>query len=151
MALHEIRKSKASRWWAILLPACGFVALGFSVSTYAGLVVLGVTLAIVCILAPVLPEFVAEPPVALTIADDGLQFAQRVVSWADIEDVSLSYGGKRGTLLCLRLREPQKYLGALERANLALSQFHIFVPVGELEYTPEKILGIVQHANRAHA
>ena len=151
MALLEIRKSKASRWWTILIPAGVFVALGFSASTYAGLVTLGVTVAIACMLAPVLREFVAEPPVALTIADDGLQYAHRTVAWADIEDASLSYGGKRGTLLCLRLSEPQKYLGVLARANLALSEFHVFIPVGELECTPERVLNMVQAAKHAHA
>jgi hypothetical protein len=151
MALHEIRKSAASRWWAVLIPACGFVALSFSVSIYAGSVALGVTIVIACMLAPVLREFVAQPPVALVIADNGLQLTHRFIPWVDIEHASLSYGGRRGTLLCLRLREPEKYLGTLERANLALSTFHVFVPVGELAYTPEKILGLVQQANRAHA
>ena len=151
MALLEIRKSKASRWWGAVGFAGGIVVMCFSISVETGLAASGVALVVGLVFAPAIREFISEQPVALSIADEGLHYADRVLPWAEIEDTALSYGGKRGPVLCIRLSDPRNFLGTFERLNLIPSRFHVFVPVGWLEYSPELVLRMVQEAKRAHA
>jgi hypothetical protein len=156
MASLEIRRSRNAVLWGVLIPPLGLVAFAFSSSIRAGLVVLLLAAACLVFFAPLLKHRVDHPPVALILDENGLSIPRGLsknacIPWNDIEETALSSGGRGGTVLNLRFRQPEKYLGRFMRANRALSRFHMTIPVGDLECSPAMVAKKIEEARRLYA
>jgi hypothetical protein len=151
-----IHRSKASMIWNALFPFLIIVALLFFINIVAGLIAATVmAISAVCFRRSI-RELAAAPPIILVLDDSGIDIRhgwirEIVIPWKDIVSTGLRHGGKRGTLLGIELREPEIYLGRFMRINLALSRFHISIPVEELDRNPKEIRSLIEDMRLVHA
>ena len=94
-----------------------------------------------------------ELPVVLEIGSRGLSIRHRwpgevEIPWQDIEAMQLSRGAKGAVNLDIRVTEPERYMKRLVRLNRILSNYHLSVRVSGLELPPEKIVLIIDEAQR---
>ncbi|MFK2875498.1 hypothetical protein [Rhodanobacter hydrolyticus] len=151
-----VHRAKSEQFWAIAVPAMVLIFVSFSISVDLGASVVVALLCAGAMLFSRLMSFIERPKVALVITAKGLGIKggwlrEIEIPWPEIEDTKISYGGRRGAILAIKVVDPKKYLGRYMRANIALSRHPIRVLVSGLELSPKEVAAKIESVRSAYA